>query len=75
MLSPMRLVATLTESLERLIFPPICVLCEAKAQGAFCARCMMRLHPWPRHACRHCGRMLPRVLGEGPCGACAARRR
>ncbi|MBF0282586.1 MAG: ComF family protein [Zetaproteobacteria bacterium] len=32
--------------------------------------CLQQIHIYPKHCCQQCGRIMPRDLAPGPCGAC-----
>ncbi len=57
--------------LERILFPPVCVVCGGPGDDGLdlCRGCRDGL-PLNRPACPGCGQPLPAVRAGGPCGAC-----
>ncbi|MGI9303664.1 MAG: ComF family protein [Gammaproteobacteria bacterium] len=60
----------LLRALQRLIYPPACLLCQApgSADRDICQSCLADL-PRINHACASCAMPIPRT-GEAICGAC-----
>ncbi|OOG28095.1 amidophosphoribosyltransferase [Thioalkalivibrio denitrificans] len=65
--------AGLMDTLLRVLYPPLCMVCRAPGHDDLdiCAPCRCEL-PWFTRGCRLCARVLPE--GAGPvCGACLRR--
>lgn len=60
----------LLQSLERIVLPPVCVVCDGDAVDTdICTDCMREL-PWNRVCCPSCATPLPQAT---ICGACLTR--